>query len=271
MMRHLFTALVIALLLAVPRAAFADGDDSSPPDFNNASGWENTRAPTATHFNLYTEFIGTKDQFQNNDLDTWLGVVTFSAEVAIPGAPVSVFADIGYQLLASGSAPTGWKDPNVGAKFSFSPISEMMIGVYVTGNIPIGTKAVTLEAFEATSIGIAGTLMIGPLFGNAGMDFGAVWKILTENSSTKAFQWRFYIEGGINPGAIAKAKLGLEGVLRTDGFETDQFEIYAEGQVFLFFLRVTLPFDLQGGPLEGVKTAFETGTLKILFGISLYG
>ncbi|MGE0433057.1 MAG: hypothetical protein AB7K09_22005 [Planctomycetota bacterium] len=274
MMRHSFTPLLL-LLLAVatvvavlaPQAARAE----EAKNWSAAGSWENAKSPGATRFNAYTEFVGKKDQFTNADLDTWLGVFILSGEVQIPGTPLSVFADVGYQVFATDNEPTGWKDPNVGAKFNLE-IGPILAGVYVVGNIPIGTNSVTLDAFTATSLGITGTLILGPAFGNAGMDFGAVWEIADGNGgNTSAFQWHFYGEGGFNIG-IASGRLGLEGVLRTDGFDLSQFQAYIEGRVFIFFLRVAVPFDIQqGDPIESVKTAFETGNLKITFGVALFG
>jgi hypothetical protein len=257
---------LFVLLVAVPGSARAEGDDEK--DWSVAAGWMNTTAPTTTHFNVYTEFAGTRNQIADKDLDTWKGIMWFSAEVAIPGVPLSVFGDIGYQMIASGSEATGWKDPTVGAKFSLELFDFALLGIYVKGNIPIGTTAVTLDAFEATSVGASVTVTWTWLFVNAGMDFGAVWKIAQENgTTTKAFQYSFFAEAGINPPIPASGRVGLVGVLRDTGFDKDQFEVYMEGQVFMFFLRVSAPFDMQGGSLEGIRTAFESGNLKILGGV----
>lgn len=262
-----------AVVFASPATAFADDDDDDESNTakkaGDLAGWEYDNAPAATHVAIYTQLLGTKEQFTGIDTDTILGVATAIGEFA-PVEQLSVFGEISYRYLASGqNQSTGWEDPIIGAKVVPFMAENFAFAAYIKGNIPLSADKVSIRDYEATNLGLAVSFAPIQLIGfNLSADFGRVWKLdISDTEAVKAVEFNFKAELVFMPPIVVTGRIGLTGVFRDQGIDKSMFQFYAEVSALgMIFVRVSFPLDIDSG-IEGIQQGFETGEWLVTAGV----
>jgi hypothetical protein len=268
-------ALAVAVIVAVSALLLPARSAEALPLIDNklsfASSYEHNRAPTKMGVSAFTKFEGNKNQVEDKDLDLWSQQLRLAAEVAIPGfTRLSFFAEGGYQFSASGDLPQGWTNILLGAKFAIIHTDNIVFSVWAQGEAPLGSEALYPATYTKLDGGTGLTIGFGDIFAVNGVAMlGTIFDVEADGvqvPDSDTLQFQFIVEAVFSIPALGSARVGLEGFYRDRGIDKAAFNIFAEAQLMMFFLKVVMPFDIDQ-ELAGVEDTWEKGDFVAYAGV----